>query len=281
MLLCPFCHNHLEKDNHIYRCHKGHTFDISRSGYVNLLPVDGKHSKNPGDNKLMVESRRAFLDKGYYEPLSVSLNDMVMKAVNLEIYPNFHLLDIGCGEGYYTCRLAKKMQEDAHPFAITGIDISKTALDKASKRWKGCGLPEERGIFAVASAFHLPVAERCCHMVLNLFAPYCGEECSRVLCDNGYMVLVVPGEEHLWELKQAVYDSPYMNQVKDAALEGFRLLADRSITFTMSLEQPDIDTLFKMTPYFYKTSIEGQQRAAAIHQMDVTAAFHLFIYQKE
>ena len=91
----------------------------------------------------------------------------------------------------------------------------------------------------VASAFHLPVADRSVDLLLNLFAPYCGEEFWwRLLKRGGLMLMVIPSKRHLWELKQAVYDSPYENEVKGYDLPEFELLKIRkikdTITFRMS-----------------------------------------------
>ena len=273
MLLCPVCRRPLKEGETGWRCTAGHTFDRARSGYVNLLPLSGKHSKVPGDDKLMVDARRAFLEKGHYAFLSDAFNDMCGGLLRSPCRVE-DILDVGCGEGYYTGRLSAFLEAEKMPAHITGIDISKLALDKAGKRCRG-----QRITFAVASAFHLPVADRSCRLVTNLFAPYCGEEIRRVLHPAGYMVLVIPGEEHLWELKQAAYDQPYKNEVKGFELDGFRLVEHRQAACTLHLEGEDIASLFKMTPYYYKTSKEGQARVERLETLDVQAAFEQLAYR--
>lgn len=272
LFTCPVCGEGLASLEGAWRCGKGHSFDIARSGYVNLLLSNQKHSSMPGDNQLMVAARRRFLDQGFYRPLLNALCDEVMQV--LPEHRDSVLLDVGCGEGYYTAEVARVLHRAALPAELYGVDISKVALDKAAKRCKEV-------CFAVASVFHLPIAEKSCDLLLNLFAPYCGKEFHRVLSDPGKMLLVIPGRDHLWELKQAIYQHPYKNEVKKYELEGFHLLKNREISFSLRLEDPeDIDSLFKMTPYYYKTSRQDQERLSRLTFLQTTAQFQLLLYEK-
>ena len=272
MLICPVCRRPLKEGETGWRCAAGHSFDRARSGYVNLLPPGGKHSRMPGDNKLMVDARRAFLEKGHYAFLSDAFNALCGELLETPC-PAIDVLDVGCGEGYYTGRLAADLAGRGKAAPVIGIDISKLALDKAGKRCRGQDIT-----FAVASAFHLPVADHSCRLAANLFAPYCGEELRRVLHPKGHLVLVIPAEEHLWELKQAVYDQPYKNALKDFGLEGFCLLEHRHTARELNLEGEDLLSLFQMTPYYYKTSREGQERVKRLASLQVQAAFELLAY---
>ncbi|MGI5960255.1 MAG: putative RNA methyltransferase [Massiliimalia sp.] len=270
-LICPVCGSLLEEQEHSYVCPKRHNYDKAKSGYVNLLLSNGKNSKLPGDNKLMVAARKNFLEKGYYQILS----DALCKEVTALAPENPVILDAGCGEGYYTGNVWEALHEAGKNPCITGIDISKFALNSAAKQKKPVS-------YAVASVFHLPVMENSCHMVLNLFAPYCGEEFERVLEPGGFLFLIIPGEDHLWELKQAVYDEPYKNQVKDYALEGFRFQKAVKVANTITLESnEDIKNLFTMTPYYYKTSAENTARLDNLEQLTTTIQFEILIYQCE
>lgn len=274
MLICPVCGGRLRQNEHSYCCEKHHTYDISRSGYVNLLTANSKHSKMPGDDKLMVEARRKFLEQGYYAPLARAVGGILTEICQDQKWQSPAILDIGCGEGYYTALTAESLKESGVVPSITGVDISKVALDKAAKRCK-------KAVFAVASAFHLPIADAGCHIAMNLFAPYCGEEILRVLKPQGRLLLVIPGEGHLWELKQAVYDQPYKNQVKDFALEGFLLERHDHIGGDMHLRcREDIANLFKMTPYYYKTSAENQRRLDRLDTLSVRMEFEVLTYRK-
>jgi 23S rRNA (guanine745-N1)-methyltransferase len=252
-------------------CPKRHSFDLARSGYVNLLPVQNKHSKLPGDNKLMASSRRDFLNKGYYEPLSAALNACCITLLSERSAPA--LLDAGCGEGYYTTRLYEALSASGIEADTIGLDISKFALDLAAKRCK-------KARFAVASAFHMPVPSAAFDLVLNLFAPFAKEEYQRILKPGGLFVMAVPGKHHLWELKEAVYPHPYSNEVRDPALEGFALLSQEHLSYRICLpEREDIHALFTMTPYYYKTSAADQSRLEALDTLETQVEFELFCYK--
>lgn len=268
-LICPICDEPLSLNGNSYQCNKHHTYDRAKSGYVNLLNVAQKKTKFPGDNKLMALARRDFLNKGYYEPLSKVLNQTCLNHLK----DSAVILDAGCGEGYYTARLSDALNNTGICAEVLGIDISKFAVDLAAKRSKNIS-------FAVASTFRLPVAVHSCDMVLNLFAPYCGKETLRVLKPGGIFLMAIPGEEHLWELKKAVYETPYKNEVRDYPLDGFEFLGTQKIETRLNLtNHEDILHLFEMTPYYYKTSKEGQERLAKLEMLSVTASFELLTYE--
>lgn len=266
---CPVCGDKLEKTGNTYICPKGHSFDRAKSGYVNLLLSKHMGKTVHGDNKLMVQARRSFLDKGYYSPLCEAL----CEAVSGNIKGNT-ILDAGCGEGYYTAAIIGELHAKNAEAEVYGIDISKAAVEYSAKRCKSAEL-------AVASVFHIPVSDSSCDMLVTLFAPYCGEEFRRVLRRDGIMIMAIPSENHLWELKKAIYDTPYKNEVKPYELEGFGLVGKKRITYEMKLEQQeDIDALFSMTPYYYRTGREQQERLSKLGQLTTTADFELLVYRK-
>ena len=166
------------------------------------------------------------------------------------------------------------MAEQIREAEIIGVDISKTAADYSAKRCK-------KVRFAAASVFHLPIADKSCDMLITLFAPYSGEEFLRVLKKDGIMIMAIPSENHLWELKKAVYDTPYKNQVKPYELEGFRLLENVRISSWILLEtKEEIQSLFSMTPYYYRTGKAQQDRLAALERLETQIDFELLIYRK-
>lgn len=265
ILICPVCGGNLEILEKNCICPNRHSFDIARSGYVNLLLSKHMGKTIHGDNKLMVQARRNFLDKGFYAPLKDKLCE---KAE--EYFRGGVILDAGCGEGYYTESVAEQIREAE----IIGVDISKTAADYSAKRCK-------KVRFAAASVFHLPIADKSCDMLITLFAPYSGEEFLRVLKKDGIMIMAIPSENHLWELKKAVYDTPYKNQVKPYELEGFRLLENVRISSWILLEtKEEIQSLFSMTPYYYRTGKAQQDRLAALERLETQIDFELLIYRK-
>ncbi|WP_294411427.1 putative RNA methyltransferase [uncultured Ruminococcus sp.] len=269
VFICPVCGEKLEITGNTYLCSKGHSFDRAKSGYVNLLLSKHIGKTVHGDNKLMVQARRSFLDKGYYAPLCDALCEAVIKNINGQT-----ILDAGCGEGYYTSAIIGKLEAENKAAKVCGIDISKAAVEYSAKRCKSAEL-------AVASVFHIPVAESSCDMLVTLFAPYCGEEFLRVLKKDGVMIMAIPSADHLWELKKAIYDTPYKNEVKPYELEGFGLIEKKHIKYDMVLDsQEDIDALFSMTPYYYRTGREQQERLAGLGQLTTTADFELLVYRK-
>ena len=273
-VLCPVCQTPVTTTEDGGVCRKGHRFDRARSGYMHLLPANRKHAKNPGDDKLMVDARRKFLDKGYYRPLADTVSRLAGEWLANLPHQTPCVLDAGCGEGYYTTLLYDALCQRGLEPDILGVDISKLALDKAAKRQKAI-------FYVVASVFHLPVPDACCDLLCSLFSPYCSEEYQRVIRPGGAMLLVIPGENNLWELKQAIYERPYKNQVKPFALEGFTLLDHMQVHDTIYLaEHNDIENLFKMTPYYYKTSEQDQARLLGRGELTTQIEFEVLLYRK-
>ncbi len=269
IFICPVCGEMLEISGKSYICTKRHTFDMAKSGYVNLLPTNNSGSVH-GDNKLMLRARREFLEKGYYKPLC----DAVCRTVNKYCGNGSVILDAGCGEGYYTTAVKSIFDQSDIAVDMYGIDISKDAVDMAAKRKSGVN-------FAAASVFHIPVMTESCDILLTMFAPYCGEEYCRVLKKDGIMIMVIPSENHLWELKSRIYDTPYKNEVKDYELDGFEFIGAKKIGYNMEITgKSDILSLFSMTPYYYKTGKKEQQRLNELEFLTTQAEFELLTYKK-
>lgn len=268
--ICPKCGERLfHRDMSLY-CKNNHVYDISRSGYVNLLLAQQMNTKLPGDNKLMVNARKSFLSKGYYDVLIESFTECVKKyAKNGSL-----ILDAGCGEGIYTVSAARKVPKAF----FMGTDISKTAADAAAKRAKAENVSNV--LFSVSSVFHLPVESGSCDMVTTLFAPWCGEEFQRVLKKDGILIMVIPDERHLWQLKEAIYDEPYLNEPSQEIPNGFSLLERLAVHSEITLDNnEDIQNLFSMTPYYYKTGEEGHKRVQALQNLTTEIAFQIIVYR--
>lgn len=268
IFICPVCNELLGISGKSLVCPNKHSFDAAKSGYVNLL--QGKHGSTiHGDNKLMLRARRDFLEKGYYLPLCEAVGDTVLKYAE----NNSVLLDAGCGEGYYTANVKAKFDRSDIAVEIYGIDISKDAVDMAAKRKSGIS-------YATASVFHIPVRSGSCDILLTMFAPYCGEEYRRVLKKGGVMIMAIPAENHLWELKSAIYDTPYKNEVKPYELEGFEFVGREKINFVMQInDKKDIQSLFSMTPYYYKTGRNEQERLLSLEKLKTQADFEVLTYR--
>ena len=264
-LICPVCKSNLNISGGAYLCESGHSFDISKDGYVNLLMSQQSAKKRHGDDKLMVRARRDFLACGYYK----SLCDALCETVSQNVSDNGIVLDIGCGEGYYTSAILNSGE-----YTLCGIDISKDALKYASKSNKGAE-------FAVASAYNLPFSDNSADCIVNVFAPSPYEEFFRVLKAGGKLIKAVPLSEHLWDLKCALYDKPYKNkpEIRNEAL--FSLVSVEELKYTVCIDsQEQIQNLFKMTPYYYKTGRAEAQRLEKLSTLTTTVHFGLEIYEK-
>ena len=269
---CPLCRTKLIKNERALRCEHGHSFDISAEGYVHLLPANKMNSKIPGDSKEMAASRSAFLDKGYYEPLLLELERTVLKLSKNE---EPAMLDCGCGEGYYTSNIAKELKNRFPKAKIAGFDISRPSVRRAAKRTKDVD-------FAVASVFDIPVFDESFDILLNVFSPLSIDEYKRVLKDGGYYIYVVPAARHLWQLKAAIYDTPYENREEDIPYEGFEHVETRKVRYeTLIKTKEDIFALFQMTPYYWKTSAKGAEKLSAYESLLTEVAFDIHIYKKE
>ena len=268
---CPLCGGPLWEVPGGLRCPEGHRFDRAREGYVHLLPVGQKHSRFPGDDKAMVNARRAFLDRGWYAPLREALEQLAVKCTGNEPV----VLDAGCGEGYYTQGVREALTSAGKMPHVAGFDISKFAVQKAAKRCPELDL-------AVASAYHMPVEDGAVDLVLNVFSPLAIEEFRRVLKAGGYYLYVVPAPRHLWELKEVLYDRPYPNEERATPYEGFAYREIVPVAYTVRLPtQADIQALFQMTPYAWKTPGAGKARLAALSELTCRVDFRVHVFQKE
>lgn len=267
--ICPVCKSQLVKDDKTYRCEKNHCYDISRSGYINLLM--SQKTSNHGDDKLMVKARRDFLDAGYYKILL----DKLCSVVDRYALDGSVILDAGAGECYYTSGIYEKLSASQKNVTMLAVDISKNALASAKSRNKDI----ER---AVASIFNIPVQDSSCDIVLNVFAPFCQKEFLRILKKSGIYIQVIPLENHLWELKKAVYDVPYKNTTEDYHIDGFELVSSREIKGNIKLDCTEmIENLFMMTPYYYKTSEKDFKKLHLLDFLKTQIEFAILIYKKK
>ena len=267
MFLCPVCGKPLDDGAKTRTCPNGHCYDRSaHGGYVNLLKTNRRGSAVPGDSPEMCRARTRFLEKGYYSALRDALCDAVSRI------PSRRILDAGCGEGYYTAAVAETLRGNGSSAQILGVDLSKAALRRAGKR-----CPEAE--FALASLFALPLADHAVDVVLHLFAPMCAPEFRRVLSEGGTLITVKPGSDHLWGLKQALYERPYPNDEEQAEYPDFqwmgRTFAEDEITIDCG---EDIQALYQMTPYAWKTAKDAAERLRSLDTLTTKISFVLDLY---
>lgn len=271
LFCCPLCGAALTREEHVYRCPAGHSYDIAKEGHTYLLPVNQKHSLAPGDDQGMARARRDFLSKGYYAPL---LNTLCHLSVS-HTGPTPSVLDAGCGEGWYTAGVYRALLDAGKSPRMAGIDISKFILRSAAKR-------EKRVEFAVASSYRLPLADGSIDLLLDCFSPLALEEFRRVLRPGGVFLYVVPAADHLWELKQVLYDRPYPNEEKETPYEGFAYESILPVEDTITLAcREDIQNLFQMTPYYWKTPRSGAERLASLDTLTTRIAFRVHVFRRE
>ena len=262
-LLCPICGEILDRIEKQYRCGNGHSFDLARQGYVNLLPVQQKRSLNPGDTREQVLGRRAFLETGCYEPISNTLNETAK-----ELGATGPILDVGCGEGYYSARLAEALDAE-----LTGLDISKEAVRCAAAKYKG---PQ----WLCGTAAHLPVETGSAGVVTSLFALTMAEEFKRVLRPDGYFFQVLAAEDHLLGLKSIIYpELKFKEKNTVPEVPGFELVKSVPIRFTFTVEGEQVQNLLGMTPHVFRITREGAARLAATEMLTDTASAVLNVYR--
>lgn len=268
---CPVCGEPLRRLEKTCACPNGHSYDLAAEGYVHLLPPNRMHSKAPGDSKQMVASRRAFLRGGWYEPFSDKLNELAAECVPA---PSPVILDAGCGEGYYTGRLREHLVSRGLAPRMFGFDISKSAVKAAAKKYGEI-------FFAVASMFEIPVQSGSADCVVNVFAPIVEDELNRVLRPGGFLILAVPGPRHLFGLKEILYDAPYENEHRETRYRGFRFQKRVAVPLEITLSDGDsIQNLFAMTPYYWKTPVEGSERLKNSKKLTTQIEFDFILYQK-
>jgi 23S rRNA (guanine745-N1)-methyltransferase len=257
-LTCPICQLALSVADNGVACPANHRFDRARQGYLNLLPVQHKNSRDPGDNAAMVEARRRFLDGGHYAPLAARLAELATD------YKPARWLDIGCGEGYYTAQLADALpQADGY-----ALDISREAIKRGCKR-------SPQLTWLVASMARVPLADASCNLLASVFSPLDWQEAKRLLAPGGGLLRMGPTSEHLMELRQKLYDEvrDYDDQKHlELIPDGMRLAHSETLTFKLKLESSEARAdLLAMTPHGWRASAE--RRAAVIAEpCDVTVA---------
>lgn len=261
--ICPVCKKHLKDEGALFRCENRHSFDKSKFGYVNLLMSNSSSLKRHGDDRIMIRARKGFLSNGYYS----FLRDKISEICAGLLTENADIIDAGCGTCYYSAAVSERLT--CCNFA--GIDISKDALEYASRQ--GIKFP-----LCVASAYNMPFESSSADCILSIFSPDAYGEYQRVLKNGGYLIKAVPLENHLFSLKELIYDDPYLNPAPETKISGFEtadfIRLEREI-FIDNAE--DISNLFKMTPYYYKTSRENQQKLEKINELTTTAAFGILV----
>ncbi len=266
-LACPIDGAKLTQQDNQLVCANGHTFDIARQGYINLLPVQHKRSKQPGDSKAMVLARTQFLNSGVYRPIATRLAELVLTQLNPG--GNYCLLDAGCGEGYYLDAVFDSLNysDDFHSLSFIGVDISKDAIIQSSKRNKHI-------CWIVGTNRQLPVENESVDMILCLFGFLSADGFKKALKPGGRIIVVDPGPDHLKELREIIYKEVKKGDLKHflrTEIPGFSLVSSEKLEFKEKIVgNEQINNLLVMTPHFYRASKEGKEVACHLSELDIT-----------
>lgn len=274
--ICPLCGAPLGPGpGGALACPARHSFDRAREGYWHLLPVQAMRTRAPGDSREMVAARRAFLEGGYYAPFGAALARLVL-AHGRPAAPGapLHVLDAGCGEGWYDRAVAAAADAAGTPLALAGFDIAKPAVRLAARALPGAA-------YAVASSFHAPVRTGWADVVLNIFSPFARESFARVLRPGGLLIYAVPTARHLFGLKQALYETPYENPVQQIAYPGFTAVGEEAVTDTITVPGPQLQALFAMTPYYWRTPADGAARLQALASLRTEIGFRFLLFTRD
>jgi len=263
--VCPVCGCALQTHDRSLRCQKGHCFDFAKEGYVNLLTHSRKPGDTTGDSREMARARHAFLERGWFRPLADALAEEIRRLG--KACPR--VLDICCGEGYYSEQICSSLS-----CRLLGFDLSKEMVRLAAKR-------RLDALFFVANLSAIPLPDESVDAAIHLFAPFHEGSFARLLAPDGVLLSVVPGRRHLFELKEAIYDTPYENDEQLPQTTLLALRETKKVTARIRLETAEeIRALFHMTPYAHRTSREGLQRLAQLEQLDTTIEFVIGQYTK-
>ncbi len=263
--LCPICAAPLLNSSaKSYACENNHNFDLAKEGYLNLLPVQFKHSAEPGDNKPMMQARREFLEAGFYEPMAKAVAMMINAS-----QPK-HLLDLGCGEGYYSRAIAAHC---SNTMMLHGVDIAKFAVAAAAKK-------QANGRFIVASSNRLPYADQYFDFVLRVFAPSNDDELRRVLKPSGLLLTVTPGPRHLWQLKEFIYADVNEHALDSVVPEGFERIDTQRISYKIAPNPQQRIALLQMTPFAWRANENVQQAIKDVTELKIEIDFILTLMVK-
>lgn len=265
-LICPICHQPLLPQANSFRCDAAHQFDKAKEGYVNLLPVQHKGSREPGDSAEMLQARRVFLDAGHYQPLRDGVAEILARQLSQQ---SAQILDIGCGEGYYTAAMA-----EALPHAqLFGLDVAKAAIRMAAKRYRAVK-------FCVASSQRLPFADASLDAVVRIYAPCNEDELSRVIKPGGFLLTVTPAAHHLQQFKALIYREVQLHEAEEKVYAGFKQIDQQNINYTMTLSGSAAVSLLQMTPFAWRAREEVWQNLAASSEFCCDADFTLTLWQR-
>ena len=236
---CPICQENLALLETSFKCYNRHSFDLAKFGYVNLAPQIKQSANYDKEN---FQNRQQILEAGFYQAILEVVSDLLSNSKNAKT-----ILDIGCGEGFYS----RKLQESHPDKTFYAFDISKDSVQIAAK-----SEPNWAVNWFVGDLARLPIKDASMDILLDIFSPANYGEFRRVLSKNGILIKVIPTENHLKEIRQKVQDQltkkDYSNQdVKEHFQENFTILSSQTASLTKPITAEQLHALLSMTPLLF------------------------------
>ena len=247
---CPICQDNLTLVENSLKCNNRHSFDLAKFGYVNLAPQIKQSANYDKEN---FQNRQQILEAGFYQAILEAISDLLASSKNAKT-----ILDIGCGEGFYSRKLQKR-----HPDkTFYAFDISKDSVQIAAK-----SEPNWAVNWFVGDLARLPIKDASMDILLDIFSPANYGEFRRVLSKDGILIKVIPTKNHLKEIRQKVQDQltnkDYSNQdIKEHFQEHFTILSSQTASLTKTITADQLQALLSMTPLLFhvdQTKIDWSQ----------------------
>ncbi len=263
--ICPICQNPLilHPASKGYYCTQKHHFDLAKEGYLNLLPAQYKKSKEPGDSRAMMRARRNFLEAGFYQPMAEAVTHLIDQ--HKTTHSPMHILDMGCGEGYYSRQIEAHSQYKDE-LDLHGIDIAKNAILAAAKK-------QANARFIVASNQRLPYTNQYFDLIFRIYAPSEDAEITRLLKDKGLLLTVTPGPRHLWQLKEFIYKKVKEHSTVLPLPKGFTQQKSQQIRYIIKPNQEQRMALLQMTPFAWRAHAAVQTKIQRATDLEIEVDF--------
>ena len=247
---CPICQENLTLVESSLKCNNRHSFDLAKFGYVNLAPQIKQSANYDKEN---FQNRQQILEAGFYQAILEVVSDLLSNSKNAKT-----ILDIGCGEGFYS----RKLQERHPDKTFYAFDISKDSVQIAAKSEANWAVN-----WFVGDLARLPIKDASMDILLDIFSPANYGEFRRVLSKDGVLIKVIPTENHLKEIRQRVQDQltnkDYSNQdIKNHFQEYFTILSNQTVSLTKTITTEQLQALLSMTPLLFhidQTKIDWSQ----------------------
>lgn len=256
---CPICGTRMKMTKSgRFICKKEHTFDVSKKGYINLI----NESKKSNYNKELFESRKEILNQGFYLPIAKEIDDIVRQFGSSQKLDTMNLLDVGCGEGYYSFHLSTN-----EALQLFAFDISKEAISLATD------YPAEIN-WCIADLANLPFKERSMDILLDVLTPANYKEFKRVLKNQGLLIKVVPGDDYLKEIRALVagqlQSKNYSNkETVDYTESHIKLLGNKKLCYKMGVTQEQVADFVRMTPMTSHVNI-GELELSEVKEITIS-----------